>query len=101
MTPYSFRLYVAGQTERTEAAVRDLRWLCESALPGRYELEIIDVVERPDLAESEGILIAPTVVRLMPLPQRWAFGDLSDRHRTAAALGFPVMEEAGSGGDRR
>jgi circadian clock protein KaiB len=101
VTPYCFRLYVAGQTARTEAAVRDLRWLCESALPGQYELEIIDVVERPDLAENEGILIAPTVVRLRPLPERWAFGDLSDRDRTASALGVPLMEETGLSGERR
>jgi circadian clock protein KaiB len=90
MSPYSFRLYVAGQTERTEAAVRDLRKLCESQLHGQYELEVIDVVERPDLAEAEGILIAPTVVRLQPSPPRWAFGDLSDPDRTAAALGLPA-----------
>ena len=98
---YSFRLYVAGQTERTEAAVRDLRTLCESELQGRYDLEIIDVIERPDLAESEGILVAPTVVRLEPQPERWAFGDLSDRRRTAAALGLPDLERTGLSGDRR
>ncbi len=90
MSPYSFKLYVAGQTERTEAAVRDLHRLCESQLHGRYELEVIDVVERPDLAEAEGILIAPTVVRCEPPPPRWAFGDLSNRDRTAAALGLPL-----------
>jgi circadian clock protein KaiB len=101
VTAYVFRLYVAGPTERTEAAVRDLHQLCESTLPGHYEIEIIDVVERPDLAEREGILIAPTVVRLAPPPSRWAFGDLSDRERTAVALGLPVMEGSGKGGEGR
>lgn len=89
MTEYSFRLYVAGQTERSEAAVANLRLLCESTVPGRYELEVVDAAERPDAAAEERILATPTVVRLAPLPQRRVIGDLSDHGRTAAALGLP------------
>jgi circadian clock protein KaiB len=85
---FSFRLYVAGQTERSRAAVLNLRHLCESHLSGRYVVEVIDATERPDLAEEGRILATPTVVRLAPLPQRRVIGDLSDHVRAAAVLGL-------------
>ncbi len=85
---YTFRLYVAGQTERSQAAEANLRALCDNHLGGSYELEVIDVVERPEVAEAERILATPTVVRLAPLPQRRVIGDLSDQPRAAAALGI-------------
>ncbi len=89
MSGYRFRVYVAGQTQRTQAALANLRWVCEDRLAGDFELEIIDVVERPDLAETDGILIAPTVLRLAPWPPRRVYGDLSDHDRMVAALGLP------------
>src|SRR5579859_3648888 len=89
MTRYAFRLYVAGQTERSQAAEANLRVLCESLLPGGYELEVIDAVEQPGLAEEQRILATPTVLRLTPPPQRRVIGDLSDRRRAADALGLP------------
>lgn len=89
MTTYFFRLYVAGQTERSQAAEANLRALCESRLPGGYELEVVDAAERPALAEEQRVLATPTVVRLAPLPQRRVIGDLSDHHRAAYALGLP------------
>ena len=95
---YSFRLYVAGQTERSHAAQVNLRSLCENHLSGRYQLEVVDAAQRPDLAEEERILATPTVIRLAPLPQRRVIGDLSDHLRTAAALGFPDGNESPSGG---
>ncbi|MEV0054017.1 circadian clock KaiB family protein [Saccharopolyspora shandongensis] len=81
---------MAGQTERSHAALANLRTLCDSMVPGRYELEVIDAAEHPDAASEERILATPTVVRLAPLPQRRVIGDLSDHGRTAAALGLPV-----------
>ena len=86
---YSFHLYVAGQTERSQAAEANLRALCESRLPSGYELEVIDAIEQPGLAEEQRILATPTVVRLAPLPQRRVIGDLSDHQRAAYALGLP------------
>lgn len=88
MMDYSFRLYVAGRTARSLAAVSNLRFLCESHLPSRYEIEVIDAVERPDLAEEARILATPTVVRLEPSPQLRVVGDLSDHGRAAAVLGL-------------
>jgi circadian clock protein KaiB len=92
---YSFRLYVAEQTERSQAALVNLRHLCESRLSGRYELEVVDVVDRPDLAESARILATPTVIRIAPSPIRRVIGDLSDHDRAAAALGLPSGIAAG------
>ena len=88
---YSFRLYVAGQTARSQAAEANLRALCESRLPGGYELEVVDATEQPGLAEQERILATPTVVRLAPLPKRRVIGDLSDHQRAAYALGLPEL----------
>jgi circadian clock protein KaiB len=86
---FSFRLYVAGPTGRSQAAEANLRAICDNHLGGRYQLEVVDAVERPDLAEAERILATPTVIRLSPLPQRRVIGDLSDHARAADALGIP------------
>lgn len=93
MIIYFFRLYVAGQTERSRVALANLRSLCENHLESRYELDVIDVAERPDLAEKERILATPVVVRIAPLPQLRVIGDLSDHRLTAAALGLPNPDE--------
>ena len=89
VTAYFFRLYVTGQTERSQAAEANLRALCESRLPGGYDLEVIDAADQPGLAEEQRILATPMVVRLAPLPQRRVIGDLSDHNRAAYALGLP------------
>lgn len=93
MASYTFRLYVAGRTARSEAALVNLRTLCESRLKDDYELEIVDVAEQPHLAETERIFATPTVIRLAPAPQVRIIGDLSDHHRAALFLGLP---QAGS-----
>ncbi|CDR08168.1 circadian clock KaiB family protein [Streptomyces iranensis] len=89
MTGYSFRLFVAGESERSSAAEANLRALAGSRLSGGYELEVVDVVARPGLAEELRVLATPTVVRLLPLPQVRVIGDLSDPLRAAFALGLP------------
>lgn len=103
MTRFAFRLYVAGHTERSLAAEANLRMLCESFLPGGYELEVIDAVEQPGRAEEQRILATPTVLRLTPSPQRRVIGDLSDHRRAAQALGLPAGDNGLGGvppGDR-
>ncbi|MGH3309644.1 MAG: circadian clock KaiB family protein [Streptomyces sp.] len=105
MAGYAFRLYVAGQSERSSAAEANLRALAGARLPGGYELEVVDVVAQPGLAEEQRILATPTVVRLMPLPQLRVIGDLSDPPRVANALGLPggpreVREEMEADGGR-
>ncbi len=99
VTAYAFRLFVAGQTERSQTAEANLRILCESRLPGGYELEVVDAAEQPGLAEEQRILATPTVVRLAPLPQRRVIGDLSDHLRAAYALGLPDQPGPSRQGD--
>jgi circadian clock protein KaiB len=78
MGKYLLKLYVTGQTPRSYRAIENLRRLCEIELGGQYEMHVIDVLERPQLAEDEKILATPTVVKEMPAPIRRIIGDLSD-----------------------
>ena len=71
---YFFRLYVTSQTALSVQAKARLRSLCEDQIPGLYELEIIDVSEHPDLAETDKMVVIPTVVRLAPIPHSAATG---------------------------
>lgn len=87
---YRFQLFVTGETGRSRQAVSNLLALCEARVPGDYELDVIDVLDRPDLAESERVIATPTVIRTTPPPLRRVVGDLSDPDRAAAALELPV-----------
>jgi circadian clock protein KaiB len=80
------RLYVAGQTPKSLHAFANLKKLCEENLAGRYEIEIIDLVEDPSLARSDDILAVPTLVRLLPKPLRKIIGDLSNSQRVLVGL---------------
>jgi circadian clock protein KaiB len=86
---YVFRIYVMEGSPTSVTAMTTLRTLCEASVPGRYEIEVVDVLDRPELAEEHGVLATPTVDRLAPLPARRVMGDLSDPHRAAAALELP------------
>lgn len=87
-TAWRFRLYVAGQSPRSLYALANLRSLCERHLPGRYEIEIVDLVGQPALARRDDILAIPTVVRAQPEPVRRIIGDLSDADRAMTGLGL-------------
>ena len=80
------RLYVAGQTGKSIAAIKNLRRLCEERIPGRYTLEIIDLVKNPRLAAGDQIVAIPTLVRRLPPPMRKIIGDLSDSERVIVGL---------------
>ena len=94
MTHFVLKLYVTGQSPRSEQAIANLRRLCESELDGRCELSIIDVLERPHLAEAEKELATPTLVKEMPPPIRRIVGDLSDVEKVLAALGLEASPVA-------
>jgi circadian clock protein KaiB len=81
-----FHLYVAGQTPRSIAAFENLRKLCEEHLKGSYEIKLIDLAEKPQLASSEQIIALPTVIRKLPLPVRKAIGDLSNKEQVVVSL---------------
>ncbi|MDE0805181.1 MAG: circadian clock KaiB family protein [Acidimicrobiales bacterium] len=86
MPSYAFQLYVSGDTPRSHLAATNLRQLIESAAADDYELEVIDVLERPDLAEQQRILATPFVIKTSPAPSRRVVGDLSDLERASRAL---------------
>ena len=80
------RLYVTGRTSHSQTAMKNLEALCEAELKGQYEIEVIDVLEHPELAEDEKILATPTLVKSLPIPIRKIIGDLSDRERVLLGL---------------
>ncbi len=84
--PWVLRLYTAGQTPKSVAAYENLKRLCEQHLPGRYEIEVVDLVRNPRLAKEDQILAIPTLVRKLPNPLRKVIGDLSDVDRTLVGL---------------
>jgi circadian clock protein KaiB len=83
---FDLRLYVAGQTARSLAALANLQRICDEHLEGRYRIEVIDLVERPQLARGDQILALPTLVRKLPKPIRKLVGDLSDTERALVGL---------------
>ena len=83
---WQLRLYVAGQTARSMAALQNLKRVCETHLAGRYEIEIIDLLVNPKLAAGDQILAVPTLVRKFPEPIRKIVGDLSNEERVLVGL---------------
>jgi circadian clock protein KaiB len=83
---WHLRLYVAGASPKSLKAFANLRRLCEVHLAGRYEIEIIDLVKRPSLAHTDGIVAIPTLVRSLPPPMRKIVGDLSNADRVLLTL---------------
>ena len=80
------RLYVAGQTPKSVTALSNLKLICEEQLKGKYRIEVIDLVKRPQLARDDQILAVPTLVRKLPVPVRNIIGDLSDTARVLVGL---------------
>ena len=83
---FLLRLYVAGQTPRSMGALSNLKTICEDTLQGRYELEVIDLLQTPALASGDQILAVPTLVRRLPTPIKKIIGDLSNRERVLVGL---------------
>jgi len=83
---WELRLYVAGQSAKSVAAFSNLKKLCEEHLPGRYKIEVIDLVRNPQLAAGDQIAAIPTLVRKLPEPMRKIVGDLSNTERTLVGL---------------
>ena len=94
MNRYSLRLYVTGSTPRSERAIANLRRLCTDVLRNGCEVEVIDVLEQPQLAEEDRVLATPTVIRRVPGPERRVVGDLSDADRVLSGLDVgPLPQE--------
>lgn len=83
---YVLRLYISGNTTRSNQAITILRQLCEENLKGRYHLEVVDIQQQPELARGEQIVAVPTLIRKLPLPIRKVIGDLSEIERVLIGL---------------
>lgn len=85
-TRYALRLYVTGMTPRSIEAIASIKMLCEQRLAGRYELEIVDLYQKPVLGRGDQIIASPTLVKRRPLPLRRMIGNLADTERVLLAL---------------
>src|SRR4051812_23131684 len=83
---YVLRLYVAGNTPKSITAINNLNTYCEEYLEGRYQIEVIDLLQKPQLAEGDQILAIPTLVRKVPVPIRKIIGDLSNEEKVLVGL---------------
>jgi circadian clock protein KaiB len=92
---WQLRLYIAGQAAKSIAALTNLKLLCNAHLFGRYEIEVIDLLENPKLAAGDQILVVPTLVRKLPEPVKKIIGDLSQTERILLGLDLPRTQKGG------
>jgi circadian clock protein KaiB len=92
---WELRLYVAGQTPKCISAVQNLKRYCETHLKGKYKIEVIDLIEQPQLAEGDQIFAIPTLVRKMPQPIRKIIGDLSNEEKVLVGLNIRPINVVG------
>ena len=90
---------MTGASSRTSTAIANLKRICEQELQGQYELQIIDVLVFPDLAEDEKILATPTLIKSLPLPLRRVIGDLSNTEKVLLGLEVHVTRGPGAESD--
>ena len=83
---WELRLYVAGQTPKCIAAFSNLKRVCEEHLAGKYQIEVVDLIKKPQLAQGDQIVAIPTLVRKLPEPVRKIIGDLSNTERVLVGL---------------
>jgi circadian clock protein KaiB len=91
---WQLRLYIAGQTAKSVTALKNLRQYCETHLKGRYTIEVIDLLVKPQLAEGDQIFAIPTLVRKVPEPIRKIIGDLSNEEKVLVGLNIvPITQK--------
>jgi circadian clock protein KaiB len=89
---FVLRLFVSGLSVRSQRAIENIKQLCETHLAGRYELQIIDIYQQPELAKDQQLIAAPTLIRKLPLPLRKLVGDMQDRARVLVMLGVTATD---------
>jgi circadian clock protein KaiB len=92
VTRYALRLYITGQTPRSRQSVENLRALCDKYIPGKFDLEVVDIYQQPAMAAAGQIIAAPTLIKRMPLPLRRLVGDFSDQERVILGLDIELGE---------
>jgi circadian clock protein KaiB len=100
LSKYILTLYVTGTSPRTQIAIDNLNRICAEELDGRYELEIVDVLEHPQRAEDERILATPTLIKQLPPPLRRVIGDLSDKDKVLLGLEVRPGSDSANTSDR-
>ena len=93
MTKFALKLYVTGQTSKSKRAIANLQRICDEELSGQYTMVVIDILERPQLAENEKILATPTLIREVPQPLRRIIGDLSNTEKVLMGLDIESITE--------
>lgn len=88
---YKFRLYIAGNSSNSTLAVQNIGSLCRKYLPGRYEIEHVDVFEEPKRALADLVVMTPTLIKLSPLPMRRIVGTLTETQTVASSLGIDII----------
>ena len=89
---YILRLYVTGMTPLSMRAIANVKKICEEHLQGRYELDVVDLYQQPQLAKGEQIIAAPTLIKKLPLPLRRIIGDMSKTERVLVGLDLRKKE---------
>ena len=89
---YVLRLYVTGTTPKSMRAIENIKKICEGHVQGRYDLEVIDIYQKPALARGEEIIAVPTLIKKLPLPLRRIIGDLSDSEHVLFGLDLKPKE---------
>ena len=96
MDKFKLRLYITGKTPKSERAIANLKEICEKELKGLYVLQIIDVLENPQLAEDDKILATPTLIKDLPPPLKRIIGDLSNSEKVLLGLDLsPILDNDG------
>ncbi|MDP9169212.1 MAG: circadian clock KaiB family protein [Acidobacteriota bacterium] len=90
--PYVLRLYVSGSTSKSALAIENIKAICERHLKDRYDLEVIDIYQQPNLARDEQIVAVPTLIKRSPAPLRRLIGDLSNQKKVLFGLDVAVRE---------
>lgn len=102
MNKFKLRLYITGKTPKSERAIANLKEICEKELKGLYVLQIIDVLESPQLAEDEKILATPTLIKDLPPPLKRIIGDLSNSDKVVLGLDLLPVQDSNQGkGDKQ
>lgn len=89
---YVLRLFVTGITPRSLEAIEKVRQLCEENMPGRYDLEVVDLYKQPQAAQKDQVFAAPTLVKLLPLPVRKIVGNMKEKEKLLAGLDIEILE---------
>ena len=89
---YILKLYITGMTPQSMRAIDNVKKICEEHLQGRYELEVVDLYQQPQLAKGEQIIAAPTLIKKLPLPLRRIIGDMSKTERVLVGLDLRMKE---------